>query len=656
MGWLNDLCLTYDLSGEVIGKNMDGITLLPIAHSTQNAQIEVILSEKGEFLSARRLEKPEAETVIPVTEDSASRSSGIAPHPLCDKLVYIAGDYVDYVKDKKDRDYQKYFDAYIEQLKQWNDSPYANKKVRAIYRYLSKAGLIRDLVEHEILMTEENGLLDPKQKIMQTDQRDSFVRFRVESPGVVEETAVWKDTDTYRSFQEYYLNSFSDKTLCYASGKECYCSDKHPAKLRTSADKAKLISANDTSGFTFRGRFDGREEANAISYEVSQKAHNALKWLIQRQGMHINEMVLVAWGTGCVEIPEPGASTQKLWNCLMSEEEVDENTLERIQKAESSEMVVDTQEYFAEQIKKAVFGSLEKLDDEENVTILTLEAATIGRLSITYYKQLNGSKYKENLFFWHHTCCYYDSYKRAAGAPGIYEIVDSAYGVEQNGMLKTRDKVKQAAVSRLLPCIVDRKNVPFDLVELLAARASNPAAYERSNRRKVRNTAGAVIRKYYNQKKEKEEYTMALQEERPDRDYLFGRLLAVAYAAEYRVLRMSGELRDTNAERFMNAFRSHPYSTWGVIDKKLQPYLKKLRSVSVGGTSQKKDLSLYYATEIQTILNQFRIGAGGKSEFENNEPLSPLFILGYNAELDKIFKGSGKQDNDNTEEKENANE
>jgi CRISPR-associated protein Csd1 len=34
-----------------------------------------------------------------------------------------------------------------------------------------------------------------------------------------------------------------------------------------------------------------------LSYEVSQKAHNALKWLIANQGQKAGEKVFVLWGT-----------------------------------------------------------------------------------------------------------------------------------------------------------------------------------------------------------------------------------------------------------------------------------------------------------------------------------------------------------------------
>ena len=109
MAWIKTLAETYDVYSHLAGvdKN-DQKALLPISHSTFNAQIEVAIDLDGNFQNAKKLEKGSDEvTIIPVTEDSAARSSGIAPHPLCDKLCYTAGDYTLYTGDKK----EKYFEA-----------------------------------------------------------------------------------------------------------------------------------------------------------------------------------------------------------------------------------------------------------------------------------------------------------------------------------------------------------------------------------------------------------------------------------------------------------------------------------------------------------------------------------------------------------------
>ncbi|WLE98107.1 MAG: type I-C CRISPR-associated protein Cas8c/Csd1 [Candidatus Electrothrix communis] len=48
----------------------------------------------------------------------------------------------------------------------------------------------------------------------------------------------------------------------------------HPAKVRHTGDKAKLISANDMAGFTFRGRFTDTKK----SIEAGEVRLSASVW------------------------------------------------------------------------------------------------------------------------------------------------------------------------------------------------------------------------------------------------------------------------------------------------------------------------------------------------------------------------------------------
>ena len=114
MAWMKRLAETYDLYQDLAGIVKDGQpVLLPVSHSTINAQIEVTLNEAGEFVMGKVVEKGDEVTIIPVTEDSAARSSGVAPHPLCDKLCYVAGDYSLFVVDGKKKKQDKTINIWI---------------------------------------------------------------------------------------------------------------------------------------------------------------------------------------------------------------------------------------------------------------------------------------------------------------------------------------------------------------------------------------------------------------------------------------------------------------------------------------------------------------------------------------------------------------
>ena len=87
MSWIEKLYQTYENNLEYVGNQNEAIPLLPLYHSTQNAQVHVVLDGDGNFLRASAVNKDDAQTIIPATEESAGRSgSKIAPHPLCDTL------------------------------------------------------------------------------------------------------------------------------------------------------------------------------------------------------------------------------------------------------------------------------------------------------------------------------------------------------------------------------------------------------------------------------------------------------------------------------------------------------------------------------------------------------------------------------------------
>lgn len=108
--------------------------------------------------------------------------------------------------------------------------------------------------------------------------------------------------DKYIAYYEA-LGKERDCQLCYASGKIVPVTYKHMARIRNGGDKAKLISSNDKSNFTYRGRFANREEAFAVGEIVSQKAHLALKWLIKTGGISVGDEKYVAWESCLNEIP-----------------------------------------------------------------------------------------------------------------------------------------------------------------------------------------------------------------------------------------------------------------------------------------------------------------------------------------------------------------
>ena len=114
---------------------------------------------------------------------------------------------------------------------------------------------------------------------------------------------------------------------------------------------------------------------------------------------------------------------------------------------------------------------------------------------------------------------------------------------------------------------------------------------------------------------------MALETNRRSRDYLFGRLLAVAEHLESLALFVAHEKpRDTSAARMMQRFADQPYSTWRTIELALAPSKTRLRS-SRGG----------FLFKMELLLDEVMCAFTG-DDFTQDAPLSGEFLLGYHCQ------------------------
>lgn len=569
MSWLSMLYETYqNLSQSELYEE-----LLPIAHTTQQAQLEVIVNEYSEFVDAKVIEKEDAETLIPCTEQSAGRSgSHPVNHPLMDKLQYVAGDYTRFGGEKGD----SFHKEYMEDLAAWCESEYSNPKIVALHHYLEKRTLIADLVESKVLFCDEQKKLYVKYpdkaiaplifKVLPGAQSDAFVRFRVNGFGG--KSALWQDKQLQSNYIDYYLKRRTGEDLCYVLGKRASCSINHPSKLRNTGDMAKLISANDSSGFTYRGRFIEPTEAAGVSYEVSQGAHNALKWLIKNQGKNYGGRVFIAWNPRGYEIPD-----------------IAEDSVGVI--CTDSEIVPNTAAEFARELQNALSGYQAKLEYHDQIIIMGIDAATTGRMAITFYREEMRNELLGNLKYWHTTCAWKHRYKFTKdkklqefyGAPAPNDIALTAFGVERTNYLEMDDKLRRNTVERIIYCIIDREKIPYDIVHAAYGNVCHPQNYKNIGTwQKVLSISCALLKKYYYEKSnEKEEWNVDLNEKEESLPYLCGRLLAVADALEKSSYsEEERKHRTTNAMRYFTKFSEHPCQTWEIINQMLQPYIAKL--------------------------------------------------------------------------------
>lgn len=655
MSWEEQLIRLYDKNRSQVGviqyksfikngkEERIPYVLLPLFHTTVTAQIQVTLSAEGEFLGASKVEMEDKMTIIPITEKSGSRTGKVPPpHPLCDYLKYLAGDYGTYVKDSKG-DVESFHELYMEELEKWHRSPFSHEKVDAIWSYLKKGVLIQDLLAEKVLQQKEDGYLGEEVKIEGVSQNKAFVRFIVRGKNGMKFgqnwDECWKDPSLWECFIQYYRSVEGKKELDYLTGEMQTASYLHSKKIRNEGDGAKLISSNDESYYTFRGRFTTKEQAFSIGSETSQKMHNALKWIIRKQGRSFDTLTMVTWESDLKDMPSWDVDTETISSAAVSEttpEEREDDFSSQFQDdipegwgdEENETSLSDGNPMTARQFYSALEGYRKQVENTSRMILMAFDAATTGRLSLAEYKTLETERYLDNIQKWHEQCGwlqwkYKEGHRKGYfGVPGVRDIADILYGLESNGRLTIVDKNGKKLYAqlsrRLLPCIWNNRNIPYDLVMTVVNRASMPQAYkERYNWERVLALACSFVKKN-RYEREKEEWNVALNRECDNRDYLYGRLLAVADRIEYRTFDEEKDTgRVTNAKRYMSTFSQRPFETWKIIEENLQPYLNKL------SISERR----YYENLIDSICELFDMEA-----FRKNDKLDGLYLLGFHSQ------------------------
>ena len=683
MSWMQKLYQTYnEVEKNARLSDSDKEKLAPLWHSPQTAHIQIILDNKGNFQSAKVLEEKPI-IMLPVTEASEGRTSGLAPHALSDSLQYIAKDLgLTYTKEeyieeegangKKKKIKQKkeelIFNLYAKQLAGWCACT-DNVKVLAVQTYIQKGTVLADLIKEKIIPTDSDGqpldnwndkqegkenkpalfnvLTKEKGKF---EIRKALVVWAVQIPkDPVSED--WKDKAVQQSWAEYYQATLS-RNFCSVVGQEQVIRTSHPAKLTYTGDAAKLISSNDDKGFTFRGRFKQAQEAVGISAEVSHKAHAALRWLIGRQGVRNDGQATVVWAISGKTVPSP---LHDSYDYLDVDDDFDLQPLsqESDKPSEKSGSELDWSVNFgqaaAQIIKKKLHGFKAELKEHEQISLLMLDSTTPGkgRMALTYYQEFLPADYFDNLDKWIDDFSWYQRHSqeikggKKAGKrivwpylpPSPYAIFETVYGKAAS------DTLKKQLYARLLPVIAGGENVPlpFDFVQQSFQVACNPYArhtpkdgeqIRKANWERNVGVACALFKGYYarhHDKSQRRNYSMALDKENRSRDYLYGRLIAQAENLEWYALYLQNgkktPTRATNAERYFQQFAQQPYSTWLNLEKSLTPYKNYL-------VNRGKD---FYKQAIGEIMDLFQ-----NEDFTCDNKLSGEFLLGYHCQKMEI--------------------
>jgi len=591
MGLFQKAVETYDHHIAYASENRDGQTMMaPIGHIVTRAELEIILDADGRFVDAAAVDKNEHKIIIPVTEGSAGRTSAPCAHPLCEQVGYLL--------PQNETKYR----LYTEQLEAWNLSEYTHPKLKAVLQYVQGGTMKEDLVRCGLLKIKEDGTIDEEKQLI----RWKVLGEKVES--------CWLDPTLFEAFTDYYISCQNGKrSLCMVSGENATIALQHPKGVVAINGNAKLISSNDQQNFTWRGRFSEDWQAAEVGYEASQKAHNALRWLVQEQGYVLGGRTFLCWNPeGC-----------KLSSPLLP-------------FARFTQPVFHPSDY-KDELRKVLSGRKAELKLSDQAVLAVFDAATTGRLSLTYYNELQAHDFLERLCSWDESCCWID-HRDGIKAPSLKQIIDCAFGVERtekgSAKLETDERIMRQQMQRLVACRVERAMLGYDIVKALVDRASHPVAYENETYRKILFTACAAIRKN-RYDRFKEEWEMALEPERKDRSYQFGRLLAVMEKIE-RDTYEGDEKRETNAIRMQSVFCQRPMYAAGNLEKQLErAYFPRLRP---GHRIWYKNLM----GEIMDIISTF-------PQEDWNKPLDETYLMGYYLQRNALYTRKEREENGGVE-------
>lgn len=578
MGLFQKAYETYEANENsvgVYGKSKE--PLAPVAHIVTAAKIEITIDKDGNFVSASVIDKNAPKIIIPVTEESSGRTSGICPHPLCDNIGYIA--------PKNPQKHEKY----KEQLKLWAESVYAHPMLSPIFKYVEGETILFDL--------ECSGIANASEK--------DLVCWSVVGLADDESGGCYTSKTLFKSFENYYMlqKQNDKKVFCMITGEIAPIAKQHLKGVVSVNGNAKLISANDKVNFTYRGRFKTEDQAQTIGYKASQKAHNALKWLITDQAFVIDTRAYLCWNPKGKEIPK--VITPLSYN--------------------DEKPVFEPSAYKVE-LSKTLLSYKNNFSPTDDAVIAVFDAATSGRLALTYYAELPVYDFLERLKMWDETCCFKNRF--GIQSPSLDKIVRFAFGTMRDKKVEVDDRIKKQQLQRLFECRVEGGKIPYDFMKAIASKTHNMLSYSENVRDDLFFTACAVIRKFYIDYK-KEELQMALEKEKFDISYQYGRLLAVIEKVE-RDTYKKDEGREPNAVRMQSIFCLRPAKTAKIIIEQLKKsYLPK----------HSPGMRVYYDRLIGEIYEQIAL----HPENEWDMPLKETYIIGYYLQKNELYTKSNAE-------------
>lgn len=607
--------------------------LLPIYHTSRkstgsNDMIEVTISEKAKFIKAEWIPKDQI-VIFPVTENSIIKAGKvIAPHPLCDELSYLSKE----IDPEKHKEYVNVQSDWISYVEDGHD----NGLLRIINEYLSHETILEDCISSLFYgmdyewSKDYSVIMKSGEKTEKTVHMDkAFVTFQVETElSTKENLSVSTDCEIHQNYINYVRdrNSYKPQEKCDISNEMTYCVSRHRGLM----GNAKLISISNHNE-TYFGRFDNGEEIVHIGYEVSQKIHLMLKYLMENDKNRRkigDSCVLINWFSDDIGNNEQVDLTTTISPYDDLEEEPEESSSPRTLGDKVSSAINDY-----------LTGKGGKVNPEGKFYIMILDKISNGRISIKYFRELPKSDFFERVQDWYHTTNWFffnnQTKQVTRQTPSLLRYADTIFGLESDrGFVECKNsKLRTKTVERLLPCILDHKKISIDLKNRMLENLRNRNSYDKTWN-SVLAVGCSIFKKYLIDYQNKKEVSEMLDTSKQDRNYLYGRLLAVYEKLEQDVLSSKisesedRNKRATNAERLWTAYTRMPDRTLKILEDKVRPYKERLIKNNYG-------LARFYDNIITEIMCLIR--EDENYEKEKNRALNEDFVFGYYAQKQDFY-------------------
>ncbi len=581
--------------------------LPPRAHKRLRAGYEVTIDKDGEFIAAVALtDDDEPYCLCQVTPESLARSGrAFRPHGLAEQAQYLSAK-IDAAR----------YTSYMAQIASWDESKYTHPAVSAVRKYLKEDTFFADM--------ETRAEITPDAK--------TIVRWRIK--GLREENT-WLDEDLMRAWIDYYDNVYcadKPKGLCYLTGEMLPIATSTEKDLISGHANAKLISSNDTQGFTYRGNnFTSADDAFLMGDKTSFLFHAAVRYLCKESP---NKIVLgkdMSNTLALFDLDDPSAPLP----IIETDDYMFSAPKEKEGEGEEKEVRART--------LKSILMSGKTIDNTGAIVYAIVGGVNPGRIAVKNFGVLTRSELYDNVNGFNDDLAWERGFgeKRQFRTVGINRLIRYALGTVTDKGVDISDKLLTPWIRRLLSCKLQGDRIPKELINGLMRKYMRLYAYKGNAVFDIPWITYAALHKYYKDWYG-ENYKMELEKRVNDRSYQYGRLLAMYDKIERDYLDEDRK-RPTQASRLTSTFVDRPLTVSAELQKKCQTvWFRKLARRGWYGTITYYEKAL---AEIYDAIN--RIEAGDPAM--ERKRLEDSWVFGYYGQNKLNYT---KRSNDNKEENE----